>query len=568
MSIAGRIITFITKRSASRFEQATQNTRATQLGLLQQMMERNKGTSYGRTHGFGAVTTESDFANRVPIINYDHIADLITEIVDGKDGVLTAEAPTMFARTSGTTGDAKYIPVTPTCQGSAHKDVMRTWLNHAQRVHPDIFSAKCVSLVSPAIEGQTPRGLPFGSTSGHIYKNMPGIVRRAYSIPYSVFEIDDYEAKYYVIMRLSLEHDVRLLCTANPSSILKMCEKADEHSKAIIRDIRDGTLRSDLDIPAPIHRDLSARLKSNSRVADALDAARGRRGGRLLPSDYWTGLSLIGCWKGGTVGHYVDRFDGWFNPDGKHSIPVRDWGYLSSEARGSIPISDEGSEGVLTIATNYFEFVPVADVESRPDDPASWTAFRADQVEVGQEYYILITTTGGLYRYDINDIVEVTGFYNQAPKIVFKRKGRGMTNITGEKVSVNQVIQAFSEATASLGITADHYKAEADHERARYVFLIEEEAPLDAEQRTGLLVALDERLQAINIEYKAKRDSLRLNNPVLHAMRKGWYEESRRAQVSGGKRQFQAKTILLSPTDDTLSTASDSNLAGVVEWPS
>ncbi len=567
MSIAGKIISFITRRSAVRFERATQNCRATQLALLQQLMERNKDTVYGRQHAFAAIITEDDYAERVPIVNYDVIADLITETVEGQMNVLTAEAPTMFAQTSGTTGDAKYIPVTPSCQGGAHKDVMRTWLNHAHRKHPDIFSRKCVTLVSPAVEGHTDRGLPFGSTSGHIYKNMPGIVRRAYSIPYCVFEIDDYEAKYYVIMRLSLEHDVRLVCSANPSSILKMCEKADEHADAIIEDIRCGTLRDDLDIPADIYSELTRSLKPNPAVARRLEEARERRGSRLLPADYWPDLSLIGCWKGGTVGHYVDRFDGWFDPDGKRPIPVRDWGYLSSEARGSIPLSDDGSEGVLTIATNYYEFVPLADVEGNPDDMNAWSALRADQIEVGQEYYILITTTGGLYRYDINDIVEVTGFYNDAPKIVFKRKGRGMTNITGEKVSVNQIIQAFDEATAALDISADHYKAEADHEKSRYAFIIEEEETLAPSLREQLLVRLDERLQTINIEYKSKRESLRLNPPILRAMRKGWYEESRRAQVSDGKRQFQAKTVLLSPTDDELSSHGDDSLVAVVDWP-
>ena len=54
-------------------------------------------------------------------------------------------------------------------------------------------------------------------------------MRRAYAIPYEAFEIADYQAKYYVIMRTSVEQDVRLVGTANPSSVLKMCEKADEY---------------------------------------------------------------------------------------------------------------------------------------------------------------------------------------------------------------------------------------------------------------------------------------------------------------------------------------------------
>jgi hypothetical protein len=83
---------------------------------------------------------------------------------------------------------------------------------------------------------------------------------------------------------------------------------------------------------------------------------------------------MIGCWKGGTVGHYLEKFPGWFDPDGTRPIPTRDMGYLSSEARGSIPLSDEGSKGVLTVATNFYEFVEVDELESRRDDPWSWSA--------------------------------------------------------------------------------------------------------------------------------------------------------------------------------------------------
>ena len=53
-------------------------------------------------------------------------------------------------------------------------------------------------------------------------------------------------------------------------------------------------------------------------------------------------------------------------------MPVRDWGYLSSEARSSIPLSDEGAGGVLTVGTNVYEFVEASQVDEEPDDPGKW----------------------------------------------------------------------------------------------------------------------------------------------------------------------------------------------------
>jgi hypothetical protein len=328
--------------------------------------------------------------------------------------------------------------------------------------------------------------------------------------------------------------------------MLKLCEKAKEFSEDLIKDIHDGTLLKTLDVEPEIRASLEPGLRANPQRAKALEEARSARAGELKPVDYWPRVSLIGCWKGGTVGHYLDKFDDWFNPDGRRSVPVRDWGYLSSEARGSIPLSDEGSKGALTVATNFFEFVPVDDLAANPDDSSAWTFLTVGDLEMDKEYYIFVTTTGGLYRYDINDVIQVAGRYNETPEIVFLRKGRGMTNITGEKLSVNQVIEAFQQVSPETGAIVDHFKAEADTENSRYVFKAEFVGPVEEALQRTLLAGLDNYLKKVNIEYKAKRDSGRLRAPILQVMRAGWYERNRRQQVAGGGRAFQAKTELLS----------------------
>ena len=546
MSLAGKLITFVGKQSARRFDQATRDPRHIQTELLLGILRRNVDTEYGRRYGFASINSIADYQEQVPVITYADIQQDMERVAGGARNVFTAEHPVMFAQTSGTTGKPKFIPVTATDQGRAHKDQMRTWLYHAQKAHPGILDYKLVSMVSPAIEGYTESGAPFGSTSGHMYKNMPGLVRRAYSIPYEVFEIEDYQAKYYTIMRMSLEHDVRFLATANPSSILQLMGKADEYSEDLIRDIRDGRLSDQQDIEPVVREVVEKRLRPNPKRAARLDAMRSRRDGRLLPGDYWPGLGLIGCWKGGTVGHYLERFGPWFDPDGMRPVPVRDWGYLSSEARGSIPLSDEGSKGVLTVATNFFEFAAADEVEANPEAPESWTFTAAADLEMNAEYYIFVTTTSGLYRYDINDVIQVAGRYHQTPEIVFLRKGRGMTNITGEKLSVNQMIEGVQSAARVTGLIPAHFKAEADTERSRYILRMEFAGHTGEEQQLTFLQEVDRHLKQVNIEYKAKRDSSRLGAPVMHVMREGWYERGRRQQAAIGKRVFQAKTEVLS----------------------
>ncbi len=546
MSLAGKLIAFVGKQAARRFDEATRDPGRIQSELLMSMVRNNANTEYGRRYDFAAIQNIADYQKKVPLITYQDIQEDMERVAAGAKNVFTAEDPVMFAQTSGTTGKPKYIPVTPTDQGRAHKDQMRTWLYHAQKAHPGILDYKVVSMVSPAIEGHTESGTPFGSTSGHIYKNMPGIVRRAYSVPYEVFEIEDYQAKYYSIMRISLQHDVHFMATANPSSILQLLDKANAYSEQLIRDIHDGTLSKNQNIEGGLRQAVEKGLRPNPGRAKQLEQARSKRGGRLIPGDYWPDLGLIGCWKGGTVGHYLEKFDDWFNPDGVRSVPVRDWGYLSSEARGSIPLSDEGSKGVLTVATNFFEFAPVDAVEADPDHPESWPYLTTAELEMGGEYYIFVTTTSGLYRYDINDVIQVAGRYLNTPEIVFLRKGRGMTNITGEKLSVNQVIDGVQNASRVTGLIPAHFKAEADTDRSRYVLRVEFAGHPEEPEQGTFLREVDNYLKQVNIEYKAKRDSARLGAPVLHVMREGWYERGRRQLAASGKRVFQAKTEVLS----------------------
>ena len=179
---------------------------------------------------------------------------------------------------------------------------------------------------------------------------------------------------------------------------------------------------------------------------------------------------------------------------------------------------------VLTIASNFFEFVPVEELEAQRDNPEKWNYLTVGQIEDGQDYYIFFTTSGGLYRYDINDVIRVTGRYNNTPQIVFLRKGRGMTNITGEKVSVNQVINVVQSAAQKADVVASHFKAEADNENSRYVLRVEFASNVADDAQRQFLKHADEDMKAINIEYKAKRESMRLKAPVLHVMKEGWYE--------------------------------------------
>ena len=519
----------------NRRERLTQEPRKNQEKFLFRLIRDNQKTAFGQDHRFSEIRTIADYRKQVPVGDYEQLRPYIDRARHGASSMLTVDPIVMFTMTSGSTGQPKLIPVTKAMQ-TIHTNLTRLWYERAFLDHPRCIEGKIFGLVSQAVEGLTPGGIPYGAASGLIYRSSPRWIKRTHALPYEISEIKDFQAKYYVAMRLAIEQNVTFLGTPNPSTILRLVETADRSVKEIIKDIHDGTLSSRVDIAAKIRAALSSGLSANRERAQQLENFFHAHD-KLRPQEYWPDLQLIGCWKGGSVGIRLKEFDAWFG----HSVAVRDLGYLASEAQMSLPISDDGSEGILAIDANFYEFITESEIDNV--NPITLTC---DELEVGGIYYPVLTTAGGLYRYDINDLVRVTGFHHKTPLIEFLRKGRDVTSLTGEKVYVNQIIQAMNDAQRNTGISVAYYRAVADVHQSRYRFMVELDGKSPSmEQLQRLLRAMDRELHRLNIEYAQKRESRRLAAPLLHIMKPGWFERSNQASLRQGARDIQFKARLL-----------------------
>ena len=533
----------VRRRHWDRWEALTAKPQETQNQLLLDIINRNRLTRFGHDHRFDQIRSLGDYRKHVPIGDYERLRPYVERVKNGEPNVLTEAPVLMFTKTSGTTGEPKLIPVTGASRDH-HRELTRLWYYRAYLDHPGFLRAKLLGIVSPAVEGRTAGGIPFGAASGLIYQSSPRWIQNAYVVPYAVSEIKDFEAKYYLIMRLALEHEISFFGTPNPSTILRLVDIADRCKDDIIKDIRDGTGGDRWSVSSEIRTQLGRSLAKNPTRARQLEKFANQHE-KLRPKQYWPQLQLIGCWKGGTVGVRLKEFDRWF----AEGTPVRDLGYMASEAQISLPISDVGSAGILAVDDNFYEFVPESEIGS--SNPATLSC---TEVEKEKNYYLILTTPGGLYRYDINDVVRVAGFYNQTPLIEFLRKGRDVTNITGEKLHVNQVVQAMEEVQRTIGIAIQHFRAFADMENSRYAFLVEFDGiqPQD-EELSRLLRDLDTCLHRLNVEYAQKRESRRLADPVLWVMKPGWFERKVQAMLQRGGRDVQFKAELLSATPEDAS---------------
>lgn len=517
------------------FDKLTKAPHAAQKEYLLQILQRNKDTKYGHKHNFATIYNERDYQKGVPINRYQDLEPYIEKIVNGCKNVLTAEMPFMFNLTSGSSDRPKFIPVTNMTKKHTVL-LMHQWLYRTSLDHPKFLDKSNLTITSPVVEGYTQAGIPYGSVSGFLYKKMPRIMRNSYVLPFIVSDIESYDLRYYIIARLALEKDVSVVCTPNPTTLIKLAEIGIQYQEEIIRSIQGGRLFTKLNFEintndSKIVAVINTSLIPNRSKAQFLNKIV-KDNDRLLPYCCWPSLRLLGCWLGGSIGCQADKLSTYYG-----NVPKRDIGYLASEGSFTLPYEDCTPSGILALENNYYEFIPE---EIAAQDPLQ--TLLPHELETGKYYKILLTNESGLYRYDINDTVRAEKFYNQTPVLAFIRKTNDVLNITGEKVHVNQLMMTFQKVEHKFDIKIRQFRVVSNLDQVRYDIFLELNQDVPKELLVNsVLPAIDTYLAEINIEYSQKRKSKRLNSPCLHIMDFSWEANVRKKLIESGKRDIQYK---------------------------
>ncbi len=511
-----------------------------QAAVLKRMLEQNKNTAFGKHYNFAAITSVEEFIKNVPVHGYEELRPYIEKQIETGEFAIIPENPMMYAQTSGTTGKPKYVPILKGTIDS-YKRAQRIFSFIQRRAIPKIFAGKILAIVSPAIEGHLSNGTPYGSMSGLVYQNMPDIILSKYVLPPAIFEIADYETKYRLIAAFALrESDITCLATANPSTLIRISEIIQRHSDALIEFVATGSFDV---LGVPLNgeqaKQFSTYATPNSQRAKALETLKQSKG-ELRFADIWPNLQGVVAWTSGNCALLLPKLKKQLLPETK----IIEMGYLSSEFRGTITIDCEHNLGIPTLQDNFFEF---AEVDSW--DSCNHNTLLLSQLETGKKYYIIVTTPHGLYRYFINDIIEVTGRYHNTPTITFVQKGRGVTNLTGEKLYESQVISAAAEATKAHGVTPEFFMMLADRQDFSYRFYIES---LDGFDAPSFAQKLNDILGELNIEYQSKAQSGRIKFADVKRLKAGTLEVYKSSCIQAGQREGQFKVVKLQYRADVL----------------
>lgn len=510
MSFASELLALNGAQLWQRFSALCQDVATTQEQLLLELLQRNANSHFGEKYAFAALRSSAEFRARVPLHTWDEVAPWINVLVGGENNALTVDQAILrFVRTTGTTGTPKMIPLTEAAQ-QANAVTMNLRLLSVLQDHPEVLQGDILALANPAVSGHTATGIPYGAASGLALSNPPPALAQRFAYPPALLEISEPASRNYAMLRFAAERNLALAVGNNPHHFSQLFGLLPKYAFAIIDDIRHGKLTTPQALDADLQQRLEAHLRPNPQRAAALEAL-----GALEARQVWPNLRLIVCWKTGLMSRFLDELAAICPPD----TIFREYGYGASEGVFTIPLSDKTSAGVLSIHGIFFEFLP----ENTPFAPDAKTLL-AHEVTVGERYQLILTTSAGLYRYCLGDLVEVNALFGTTPQITFLRKVGDVVNMVGEKIDARQVAEAMENAQRLSGVKVRHYQWLTNEGGLFYELCVEPIAHIDEQSARQLLEDYEAQLRALNGVYHGLRNNKLLHAPKLRLMRHGWLE--------------------------------------------
>lgn len=386
-------------------EGAARDPRRAQLELLRQILAANGTCAFGRQHGFSRISGIDAYRQRVGSGPYEGFATWIERIADGEPEVLTSAPIVAFEETGGSGGGRKLIPYTAESLGAFGRAVL-PWLADLARARPKATLGRAYVAISPATRAVrvTRGGIRVGLDSDAAYLGPE--LAQAFAALLAVSpeagrtaDVDDWRVA--TLTQLIAAPDLSFASVWSPTFLLDLVQSLPRLA---------GRVAAGLDA-ASVQR-LDAALKPGG-----VDTA-------LL----WARLACISCWTDGASAAFAARLGAMF----PHAA-IEPKGLLATEAAITLPFAG-GGETIPALTSTFMEFV----------DEAGGVGL-CDELVPGGLYRLLLTTWGGLYRYDIGDVVRCTGIKDGLPRLRFEGRGGRVSDLVGEKLDDAFVAHILSQ---------------------------------------------------------------------------------------------------------------------------
>ncbi len=449
------------------------------------LLNNARDTEWGRSHDYDKIESHKDFQKAVPLQKYEDIKPFVDRLREGEKNLLWPGEVKWFAKSSGTTSDkSKFIPVTKESLEDCHmrgpKDVFAQFIKNYPETK--ILKGKTLTLGGSHRVNKTSNNSFYGDLSAILIENVP-------------FWAD---------------------FIRTPSTEIALIEEFDEKIDKIIETALDQNVTSFSGVP-------SWYLVLFKKVLE--------KTGKRNILEVWPNMEVF-VHGGVNFEPYRKQYSQLFPSEQMHYMET----YNASEGFFGIQDSPHSNDMLLMLDYGvYYEFISMKDCDS--DNPK---VISLKDVELNENYAIVISTSAGLWRYIIGDTVKFTC------KFPFKIKVTGRTkhfiNAFGEEVIIDNAEKAIQIACNHTNSIVNEYTAGpifmGDNQKGAHQWIIEFVKPPD--DLDFFVTVLDNSLKTMNSDYEAKRHkNLALEKPHIVDVPPGtFYNWMKNRQKVGGQNKI------------------------------
>src|SRR5690554_86028 len=395
MSIKSFLSKIIAKIIVAQTKKWAENPQETQEKVFRDLIQSAKKTAFGKDHNFDKISSFEDFARQVPIRDYEQIKAYIERVIKGEKNVLWKGKPLYFAKTSGTTSGAKYIPLTKESMPS-HINATRNAILHYihETGKTDFIDGKMIFLQgSPELEEKN--GIKFGRLSGIAAHYVPAYLQKNRLPSYKTNCIEDWEIKVDAVIEETLSEKMTLI-SGIPPWVQMYFEKIQE--------------------------------KTGKKIGEVFKDFNLFIYGGVNYEPYRTKFENL-------IGRKVDSIE------------------LFPASEGFFAYQDSQTEkGMLLLLDNgiFYEFVKADEFFS--ENPKRYTI---GEINLGINYVMIVSTNAGLWAYNLGDTVQ---FVSKKPyRIIISGRIKYFISAFGEHVIGKEVEQALQNATEGTTISVNEF---------------------------------------------------------------------------------------------------------------
>jgi hypothetical protein len=469
LEVVNSLIKWYLRQRIPHIRHVIQHPVETQKKVFRQLLKSAVHTEWGRKYHYHSVYSYHDFKNRVPLQDYDSLKPYIERMMQGEQNILWNTPVVWFAKSSGTTSDkSKFIPVSAEslndCHYKAGKDVMALYIEQ----FPDtkIFQGKGLVMGGSHRISNVNGKVRYGDVSAVMLQNIPLLGKLLKTPPLDVALLDDWEEKIQKTIQITLHQKVTHLVGVPTWTLVLLKEILKQTGKKCIIEV-------------------------------------------------WKDLELY-IHGGVNFNPYRQQFKNIIAHEGMRYMET----YNASE--GFFGLQDNLNQEDLMLMPDYgifYEFIPAEHIHSQ-NPPV----LPLEDIETGKNYSMIISTNGGLWRYQIGDTIMFTSKFPF--KFIITGRTKHFINAFGEEVIVDNTDKAIAIACNKTGASVKDYTVApyyiSSNDKGCHEWFIEFEIP--PSNLENFTAELDKALQSLNSDYEAKRfKDIALTAPRIHVLKENTF---------------------------------------------